>query len=73
MVPKLQEQIGDNSLLNYGTWAYLADKSGKNASERYLFWTSVDTNAIGAGKKIPVIQKVTLLPFLPSFSYTYKF
>lgn len=25
------------------------------------------------GKKIPVIQKVTLLPFLPSFSYTYKF
>lgn len=55
MVPKLQEQIRDNSLLNYGTWAYLADKSGKNASERYLFWTSVDTNAIGAGKKIPVI------------------
>lgn len=25
------------------------------------------------GKKIPVIQKVTFLPFLPSFSYTYKF
>lgn len=25
------------------------------------------------GKRIPVIQKVTLIPFLPSFSYTYKF
>ena len=55
MIPKVQEQIGDNSLLKYGTWAYLADKSGKSSSERYLFWTSVDTNAVGAGKRIPVI------------------
>ena len=40
-------------LMNHGTWAYLgspADESG-----RYLFWTSVDTNAVGAGVKIPVI------------------
>ena len=26
-----------------------------NPSGRYLFWTSVDTNQVGAGKKIPVI------------------
>ena len=31
------------------------------------------TDEQSEGKKIPVIQKVTLLPFLPSFSYTYKF
>ena len=30
------------------------------------------TDEQSEGKKIPVIQKVTLLPFLPSFSYTYK-
>ena len=53
MVPKVQEQIGESSLLNYGTWAYLG--SPKDASGRYLFWTSVDTEAVGAGKKIPVI------------------
>lgn len=53
MVPKVQEQIGKNSLLNHGTWAYLG--SPQDASGRYLFWTSVDANAVGAGKKIPVI------------------
>lgn len=53
MVPKVQEQIGESSLLNYGTWAYLG--SPNDASGRYLFWTSVDTEAVGAGKKIPVI------------------
>ena len=53
MVPKVQEQIGESSLLNYGTWAYLG--SPKDASGRYLFWTSVDTEAVGAGTKIPVI------------------
>lgn len=53
MVPKVQEQIGESSLLNYGTWAYLG--SPKDDSGRYLFWTSVDTEAVGAGKKIPVI------------------
>lgn len=45
-----------DNLLNYGTWAYLG-KGGTNPKEekRYLFWTSVDTNAVGAGKEIPVI------------------
>lgn len=53
MVPKVKEQIGSNSLLNNGTWAFLG--SSTNKSNRYLFWTSVDTDAVGAGKQIPVI------------------
>lgn len=53
MVPKVKEQIGSDSLLNNGTWAFLG--SSTNESDRYLFWTSVDTNAVDAGKQIPVI------------------
>lgn len=53
MVPKVKEQIGSDSLLNKGTWAFLG--SSTNKSNRYLFWTSVDTDAVGASKKIPVI------------------
>ena len=53
MVPKVKEQIGSNSLLNNGTWAFLG--SSTNKSNRYLFWTSVETDAVGAGKQIPVI------------------
>lgn len=53
MVPKVKEQIGSNSLLNNGTWAFLG--SSTNKSNRYLFWTSVDTDTVGAGKQIPVI------------------
>ena len=29
--------------------------SPSNAPERYFYWTSVDTNKVGAGQKIPVI------------------
>ena len=53
MVPKLKEQIGNKSLLNHGTWAYYGN--AKVESERYLFWTSVDTDKVGANKQIPVI------------------
>jgi len=55
MVPEVKEQIGSDSLLNNGTWAFLG--SSTNKSNRYLFWTSVDVNtkAVGAGKQIPVI------------------
>ena len=53
MVPKVVEQMGNDSLLNNGTWAFLG--SSTNKSNRYLFWTSVDTDAVGAGKQIPVI------------------
>lgn len=55
MVPEVKKQIGSDSLLNKGTWAFLG--SSTNKSNRYLFWTSVDvdTKAVGAGKQIPVI------------------
>ena len=53
MVPEVKKQIGSDSLLNNGTWAFLG--SSTNKSNRYLFWTSVDTNAVGAAKQIPVI------------------
>ena len=53
MVPEVKKQIGSDSLLNRGTWAFLG--SSTNKSNRYLFWTSVDTNAVGGGKQIPVI------------------
>lgn len=53
MVPKVVEQIGSDSLLNRGTWAFLG--SSTNESNRYLFWTSIDTDTVGAGKQIPVI------------------
>ena len=53
MVPKVVAEIKSNSLLKKGTWAFLG--SSTNKSNRYLFWTSVDTNAVGATKQIPVI------------------
>ncbi len=53
MVPKVKEQIGSDSLLNNGTWAFLG--SSTNKSNRYLFWTSVNTDVVGAGEQIPVI------------------
>ena len=55
MVNKVNKEIKaeGNSLLQYGTWAYLGSPS--KDSSRYLFWTSVDTDQVGAGKKIPVI------------------
>lgn len=56
-VPKIKAQIGANSLLQTGTWAYLG--SEKEANKRYLFWTSLDINAkdkeIAAGTEIPVL------------------
>lgn len=53
MVPKVEEQMSDNSLLKYGTWAYLGHPSKDD--KRYLFWTSVDTDEVGAGKTVPII------------------
>lgn len=53
MVPEVEKKIGSDSLLSKGTWAFLG--SSTNKSNRYLFWTSVDTNAVGADQQIPVI------------------
>ena len=53
MVPKVEQQIKSDSLLNKGTWAFLG--SSTKPEKRYLFWTSVDTKAVGPTKQIPVI------------------
>lgn len=54
MVPKVKEKLKANSLLKYGTWAYLGD-TRDNSKSTYLFWTSVNTDEVGPGKQIPVI------------------
>lgn len=47
----------DNSLLQQRdcTWAYLGDGRDGQKANRYLFWTSLNTDTVGAGKEIPVI------------------
>lgn len=47
----------DNSLLQQPdcTWAYLGSGKDGQESNRYLFWTSLNTDKVGAGNKIPVI------------------
>lgn len=47
----------DNSLLQQPncTWAYLGDGRDEQKAYRYLFWTSLNTDEVGAGKEIPVI------------------
>lgn len=58
-VPAISEAIKklDNSLLQQPdcTWAYLGDGGDKQEANRYLFWTSLNTNKVGVGKQIPVI------------------
>ncbi len=58
-VPSITAEINklNNSLLQQDdcTWAYLGNgKDGQDAN-RYLFWTSLDTDKVGAEKEIPVI------------------
>lgn len=58
-VPAISKAIAnlDNSLLQQEdcTWAYLGDGGDKQEANRYLFWTSLNTNEVGVGKQIPVI------------------
>lgn len=54
MLKKLKPDISENSLLSYGTWAYLGDTLHQ-PKRTYLFWTSVNTDKVGANTKIPVI------------------
>lgn len=54
MVNTVKKELDENSLLQYGTWAYLADTRNTNNSCAYSFWTSVDTNSVGEGMRIPV-------------------
>lgn len=58
-VPSIIAEIKklDKSLLQQPncTWAYLGDGRDRREAYRYLFWTSLDTDKVGAGNKIPVI------------------
>ena len=55
MVNAVKPNIGNDSLLKHGSWAYLGDIRETTNKCMYLFWTSVDTDKVGAGKSIPVI------------------
>lgn len=58
-VPAINAEIQklDNSLLQQKdcTWAYLGNGRVGKEADRYLFWTSLNTNKVGVGKSIPVI------------------
>lgn len=53
MVPKVQAQIGKNSLLSTGTWDF-RKISGEDPG-RYLFWTSVDASKVAEGTQVPIL------------------
>lgn len=58
-VPAIAGEIGKlhNSLLQQEgcTWAYLGNGKDGQEANRYLFWTSLNTDTVGVGKRIPVI------------------
>lgn len=60
-VPSITAAIDklDNSLLQQPdcTWAYLGNGKDGQEANRYLFWTSLNTDKVGAEKEIPVIIK----------------
>ena len=55
MVPLINNQLKEDSLLRKGTWAYYGSPWQNEKSKRWFVWTSVDTNTVGANKVIPVI------------------
>ena len=58
-IPSIKAELAkmNNSLLQQSdcTWAFLGDGRKGQSSKRYLFWTSFNTNKVGAGKQIPVL------------------
>lgn len=58
-VPSITAEINklNNSLLQQDdcTWAYLGNGRDGQEANRYLFWTSLNTNEVGPEKEIPVI------------------
>lgn len=58
-VPAITTEINklNKSLLQQHdcTWAYLGDGRDGQKAYRYLFWTSLNTDKVGPGQKIPVI------------------
>ena len=53
MVQRVKNNVQEDSLLKKGTWAYVGSPSNK--SSQYFFWTSVDTDKVGANQKVPVL------------------
>lgn len=54
-VNKIKDHIKKDSLLQYGTWAYL---KRPGTTDSYLFWTSVNTDDVGSDQTIPVLINV---------------
>lgn len=58
-IPQIEAALKsmNNSLLQQKdcTWAFLGDEHELKEAKRYLFWTSLDTSKVGAGKQIPVL------------------
>lgn len=58
-VPAITTEINklNKSLLQQDdcTWAYLGNGRNGQEANRYLFWTSLNTDNVGPGQKIPVI------------------
>ena len=54
-VDRIKNYIEKDSLLRYGTWAYL---KRPGTTDSYLFWTSVNTDDVGSDKTIPVLINV---------------
>ena len=58
-IPQIEAALKsmNNSLLQQKdcTWAFLGDEHELKEAKRYLFWTSLDTNEVGAKKQIPVL------------------
>lgn len=69
-VPKIEKELGEQSLLKNGTWAFLGNGMPGKESERYLFWTSFDTNKVGAEKKIPILIQTGDRKYYVSYSKT---
>lgn len=55
MVPLIEKQLKEDSLLRKGTWAYYGSPKENEKSKRWFVWTSVDTNKVGENRVIPVI------------------
>ena len=55
MVPEVLKQMGENSLLQKGTWGYYGNGKKGHEKNRYLYWTSVNTDEVGADKRIPAL------------------
>ena len=58
-IPSIEAELAkmNNSLLQQEdcTWAFLGDGRKGQSAKRYLFWTSLNTGNVGAGKQIPVL------------------